>query len=426
MNAVSLHCTVRGLLLSLLFPFALTVSAQQNVIYNPRIASLQVVAGEDWLSPPVINLDEASSLSGRNIEIDFDDKTHDYHRYVYKLEHCEADWSVSDGLFESNYVDGFASGNTIDEDVSESVNTNVLYTHYHLSIPNDRCRIKISGNYRLTVYDDNQDNEPVFSACFMVVEPVMTLSLGATTNTDLGINSRYQQISMSLNYGGLRVTAPATQIKTIVMQNGRWDNAVKNSQPQFILQDGLRWEHNRDLIFHGGNEYRKFEMLDVSHTTMGLEHVNWDGKHYHAWLWPDEPRPSYVYDESANGSFYIRNSDNRENNVTSEYVMVHFQLNSPPVNGTVYLNGTWTNGQLIPEYQMHYDEVAHNYKATVQLKQGYYSYQYLILKDDGTTAFVPSEGDFFQTENQYQGLVYYRGPGDRTDRLVAYQEIQLK
>ena len=131
--------------------------AQRNEIFSDRIATLQVVAGTDWLSPPV------TFLNGSPIHIAFDDLTHDYHRYTYKLEHCEADWSVSDGLFESDYIDGFLEGNLI-EDIQESLNTNVLYTHYHLTIPNEHCRLKMSGNYKVEVYDDNDDSEPMLTA----------------------------------------------------------------------------------------------------------------------------------------------------------------------------------------------------------------------------------------------------------------------
>lgn len=402
------------------FLLSLCAFAQRNEIYSPRIASLQVVAGDDWLSPPVINLTGESP-----IHISFDDLTHDYHRYSYQIQHCEADWSPSTGIFASDYIEGFSEGNTID-DYIESLNTNVLYTHYSLQIPNDRCKLKMSGNYTVTVYDEDDDSRPVFKACFMVVEPRMGVGLGMTTNTDIDINGSHQQLVMEVAYNGLQVTDPATQVKTVVMQNGRWDNAVVNPNPQFISQDGLKWDHNRSLIFSGGNEYHKFEMLDVNHTTMGMESIHWDGSQYHAYFWEDEPRPSYIYDESANGGFYIRNSDNEENDRLCEYLTVHFRLKAPRQNGTVYLNGTWTNDQFLPIYQMTYNDIDQCYEGTVVLKQGYYSYQYLLMKQDGTTSFLSSEGSFYQTENAYQAFVYYRGIGERTDRLVGYQQIHTR
>ena len=393
--------------------------AQRNRILNPDIASLQVVTGNNWLSMPVIDLGE-----GVPVNIAFDDLTHEYRRYAYKVEHCNADWSTSGDLFVSDYIDGFNTDNVI-EDVEQSINTNVLYTHYRLQIPNERCKLTMSGNYRVTIYDANDDDKAVAECCFMVVEPRMGIKLSVDANTDKGINTRWQQVAMEVKYGsGLSVTDVQRQIYTVVMQNGRWDNAVVNAKPQFVMGDGLRWSYNAQLVFEAGNEYRKFEMLDVRHANMGVEKIDWDGEAYHAYLWPDEPRGSYVFDEDANGAFYIRNSDNRENNSTSEYIHVHFTLRSPRLAGDVFVNGVWTNDQLAAPYKMQYDEGAQCYRLSLLLKQGYYSYQYVWQQSNGQTATVPSEGSFYQTENRYQALVYYRKLGERADRLVGFAEIR--
>ena len=342
---------------------------QNNEIYDKGIASLQVVAGDDWMALPVITL--GADGPENRINISFDDLTHTYHRYAYKIEHCEADWTVSEELFSSDYVAGFQEGNTI-EDYEESVNTNILYTHYKLHIPNERCALKMSGDY-------------------------------------------------------INVNDPSSQIKTVVMQNRRWDNARINPKPQYIMPDGLKWEHNRDMIFEAGNEYRKFEILDVSHPTMGIDRIVWDGTDYQAYPYACEPRLNYVYDEDANGAFYIRNSDNIENDVASEYVYVNYVLHTAQdTDGEIYLNGAWTNGQFTPEYRMNYDDTAGCYKASVLQKQGYYSYQFVLVDGNGTSRTVPSEGSFYQTENTYQALVYYRGQGERADRLVGYGHVRIK
>ena len=410
---------LRFLIFMLCLWLSLAGWAQRNRILNPDIASLQVVAGNNWLSMPVIALGE-----GVPVNIAFDDLTHEYRRYAYKVEHCNADWSTSGDLFVSDYIDGFNADNVI-EHVEQSINTNVLYTHYRFQIPNERCKLKMSGNYRVTIYDANDDDKAVAECCFMVVEPRMGIKLSVDANTDKGINSRWQQVAMEVKYGGgLSVTDVQRQIYTVVMQNGRWDNAVVNAKPQFVMGDGLRWSHNPQLVFEAGNEFRKFEMLDVRHANMGVEKIDWDGKEYHAYLWPDEPRGSYVFDEDANGAFYIRNSDNRENNRTSEYVNIHFTLRSPRLSGDVFVNGVWTNDQLAAPYKMQFDEAGQCYRLSLLLKQGYYSYQYVWQQPNGQIANVPTEGSFYQTENRYQALVYYRKLGERADRLVGFAEIR--
>ena len=400
--------------LSLVFICNLNICAQRNEILDKNIASLQVVANNDWLSLPIITLN-----SNDFVNISFDDLTHEYHRYCYKIEHCEADWQTSSALFESDYIDGFASGNTID-DVQESTNTVQLYTHYKISFPNNKCRPKISGNYRVTIYDENDEKHVVCRAYFMIVEPSMAVQLNVTTNTDIDINGKHQQVEMAVDYGNNIISNPQTQIKTVVMQNNRWDNAVVNARPQYIKANGLQWIHCKDFIFDGGNEYRKFETLDVTHTTMGLESINWDGHNYHAWIWTDEPRPSYIYDKDANGSFLIRNSDNIDNDINSDYIITHFRLKTPQTADPIYINGFFTNDRFLPQYEMKWNEKNQQYEGELLLKQGYYSDQYLMMKPEGKLKPVPSEGNFYQTENTYQALIYFKANGDRTDRLVGY------
>lgn len=400
--------------LSLVFICNLNICAQRNEILDKNIASFQVVANNDWLSLPIITLN-----SNDFVNISFDDLTHEYHRYCYKIEHCEADWQTSSALFESDYIDGFASGNTID-DVQESTNTVQLYTHYNISFPNNKCRPKISGNYRVTIYDENDEKHVVCRAYFMIVEPSMGVHLNVTTNTDIDINGKHQQVEMAVDYGNNIVSNPQTQIKTVVMQNNRWDNAVVNARPQYIKANGLQWIHCKDFIFDGGNEYRKFETLDVTHTTMGLESINWDGHNYHAWIWTDEPRPSYIYDKDANGAFLIRNSDNIDNDINSDYIITHFRLKTPQTADPIYINGFFTNDRFLPQYEMKWNEKNQQYEGELLLKQGYYSYQYLMMKPEGKLKPVPSEGNFCQTENTYQALVYFKSNSDRTDRLVGY------
>ena len=405
----------------ILLMYTTIVCAQKNEIYDPNISTLQVVAGDRWLSMPVIRLNQDEVIN-----IGFDDLTHEYRRFTYTIEHCDADWTVSEGLFPSDFIEGFVEGNTID-DKEESVNTNMLYTHYALSIPNDRCRIRMGGNYRVTVYDENNDHQKIFVAHFMVLDPRMGVMMEVSSNTDIDINKSHQQVAMKLSYGSVTVTEPHEQIKSVVLQNGRWNTAVVNTPAQYIMPNGLQWLHSKELIFEAGNEYHKFEMLDPDHPSMGVDVIRWDGTDYHVYPFACEPQNNYVYDEDANGAFYIRNSDNYENDRSSEYMLVHYLLKTNPIkDGNIYIDGRWTNEQLTPDYQMTYNEESGYYEAVIQQKLGYYNYHFIVVHDDGTIRQLHSDGNFYQTENKYQCLIYYRGKQDRTDILVGYQEVQYR
>ena len=392
-------------------------------IYDPQVKTLQVVVNQNWFSPPVMTL-----RSGDVLNVSFDELSHTYHRYVYHIEHCEADWQPSADLFESDFLEGF-NDNPID-DYENSLNTTVLYTHYRLQIPNERCRLKISGNYRLTVYDDEAEGdarEPVLAAEFRVVEPLMNVGLSVTSNTDIDFNVCHQQVSMTAIYNSINVTNVEEQLWTIVTQNGREDMERVNVRPTYTQLTGLQWEHCHDLIFDAGNEYHKFEVLDVTHPTMGIDRLRWDGVNYHAFPFVNEPRRNYVYDEDADGAFYIRNSDNIENDRTCDYVYVNYKMLTGHAygNADVIVDGQWATEDA-SNYVMTYDETDRSYNARILQKQGYYSYQYLLCGADGRRRPLPEDGNFFETENRYQAYVYYKGNGERTWRLVGYQELKAK
>ena len=407
-----------GILLSACALLFCQSSGAWHQVLSPTVKGLQVVKNNDFEDLPVLELG-----SGDVLTIGFDELSHNYHRYTYRLEPCNPDWTPTEGLFESDWLHGF-NGLPI-EDYENSVNTSTLYTHYQLRFPNSNCRPRLSGNYRLYVTDDDTDDDIIIVE-LRVVEPLMNVGIGVTTNTDLDLNGRYQQVSLSVNYNRVRVTRPNDQLQVFVQQNGREDNMKVNVRPDFVTSEGLRWEHNKGLIFEAGNEYHKFEVLDPSHPTMGLDITRWDEatRTWHVWPLAVEERRSYVYDEDADGASLQRNSDNYDINTTSEYVYVHYQLfaRREYTDANVILSGRWATED--PEqYVMAYDEETKSYNATLLQKLGYYNYMFLLQDYDGTTHTLPEEGSFYQTENRYQAFVYYLGTGERSWRLVGCQEV---
>ncbi len=413
---------MKTLMLFLWLAFCHAVAADgRSRTLSPDIQSLQVVVGNDFLSPPVMRLGSDDVL-----HVSFDQMSHRYHRYTYRVELCDADWQPNSSAFDSDYLQGF-NDNPID-DYLLSDGTNRLYTHYRLQLPNERCRLTQSGNYRLHIVDDDEGGE-VAVAEFYVVSRQVLVGLSVSTNTDVETDRSAQQVSMTVRYQQLRVARPDEKLRVVVRQNNREDNERRDVPPNFVNSQGLQWEHNRQLIFPGGNEYRKFEILDVDHPTMGIEHIGWDEQDYHAYPFVCEPRRNYVYDEDADGAFYIRNSDNIDNDTQSDYLLVHYKLLTrqaePFAEADVVIDGQWATAPA-DCYVTRWDPADQSYNAVVLQKQGYYNYQFLLRDRDGTTHLVPQEGNFYQTENRYQAFVYFRELSGRFWQLVGYQQVVFK
>lgn len=400
----------------------LSLSAQQSVVTDQQIHTLQVTVDNDPLLPPIVPMG-----GHHHVEISFDEFSHEYHRYIYRVTHCDAEWKPSQEIFESDYLEGFNDQPL--ENYEKSFNTTVLYTHYSLRIPNKDLALKLSGNYRITIFNDDGDEPiPVLTACFSMVEPEMSIGAEVSSNTDIDFNRSHQQVSFSVNFRNTRVTDPHRELKTVIMQNRRTDNRVVAPKPNIQTPGQIEFTHNRQLIFPAGNEYHKFEVLDVHVPSLNVDRLEWFDPYYHATLYPVQAAKNYVYDEDQNGAFIIRNDEDTDVATTSEYLFVHFSLQSPFLTGgEVYLNGAWTQNRFSPEYKMKYNRQTQAYETSILLKQGYYNYNYLFVPEGSTVGYTAkTEGDFHETENEYIILVYHRPIGGRYDKLTGYRRMYFK
>ncbi len=415
---------MKNLLTYTLFLTALSVLpflafGQNNVVNVPHIKTLQVKANDNWMAPPIIYL-------GTNdfIEISFDELTHEYHRYTYQIQHCNADWTVDD-LFETDYLAGF--NNNVIDNFQNSLNTTMLYTHYRFRLPNPQAQLLISGNYLVSVYGEDDNENPVLQACFSVVSPQVGISANVTGNTDIDTNDSHQQVSFNINYGGMNVVSPQAEFKARVYQNRRADNCVSDIEPSYLLPNQLQYVHNRKLIFDAGNEYRRFEIVNVNDVSPGVEQIRFFDPYYHAVLLPDYPRINYSYDQDQDGLYYIRYDMAQDNDTEADYLFVHFTLNyeEPLPNGEFYLNGEFTYDRFSNDFAMTYNEKDQAYESVQLLKQGSYNWLYLFVPEGSTQGeTAQAAGNFYETENEYLIYIYHRGMGDRYDKLVGIKSIR--
>ena len=389
----------------------LSINAQTQQIFNRNIKTLTLTVDDDPTLPPYLLY-----ASRQYIDIEWDEMSHDYKRYRYHIDHCDWDWNVTDGIFESDYLEGL--NDQLVEDFEKSFNTTQIYTHYKLRIPNKELRLRLSGNYRVLIYEEDEEDSPVLEARFCIYEREAGIIAQLSSNTDVDFNDRHHQMTLSIDYGSLAVIDPEQELKVVVMQNRRWDSRVEGLVPNVRKPNGIEFTHNRNLIFPAGNEYHRFEILDVHRTATGVDRIDWFEPYYHATLFPAVIDHSYSYTEDQNGVYVVRSSDNYDDWTTAEYVVVHFFLESPRLEGgDVYVSGWWAGQTFNPDCKMEYDEARECYHAAILLKQGYYSYEF--IQKDGL--MQRTMGSFYETENEYEVLVYFRQQGARYDRLSGFR-----
>lgn len=387
---------------------------------NSNIRSLQVkVEGNDY-APPIIELG-----GSQTINVSFDEMGSDRRYLRFSVIHCTADWLPSQ-LIESEWTDGFNYSNI--DSYNFSAGTFSQYVHYSFSVPNEDINLKISGNYLIVIYDEDEPEQILAQARFMVSEQTADLSATVSSRTDIDFNRTHQQLTIEVNTQGCNVQNPYTDLRVDVTQNERLDNSVTVTAPARVVMGKAIYEHNQALIFPAGNEFRRIETVATTYHTMRVARMEYHHPYYHATLEQDVPRNEspYLYDETQFGRFTIRTAELDDSDTGADYIITHFSLDTgaPITKGRIYIDGEFTGHIFSPQWQMKWDASAGIYRCHAILKQGAYNYQYLFLPDGSNTARTADiEGDKYQTVNEYCIRVYHRRTGERYDRLIGYTVI---
>ena len=389
-------------------------------VFDEQIKSLRVHAlGNDFGAPIVVlNSDD-------QILIEFDQLAEDREYFRYSLTHCNANWQPS-GLVESEFLDGFNEGTIENYDFSRA--TKIHYVHYELAIPNEQVRPTISGNYLLKIYAENDPETTLLQCRFMVSESRAKISAYASAQTDIDYNSAHQQVNVVVDVEDAMVDDMFNDLVVYVSQNGRMDNETAARQPLRVSGSKAYFEHQPRFIFDAGNEYRRFEAISDYYPGMNVDQIAYYEPYYHYNIRLDQPRndESYVYDETQNGRFFIREYNSDQSDVEADYGVMHLSLQMDEMPGAlVFVDGDFVQRRFDENSRLHYNEANQAYERAFLLKQGAYNYQYLVVPPGAKRGYTAQvEGDKFQTINEYLIKVYHRRRGDRYDRLIGTAAIR--
>lgn len=407
--------------LRLLFLFCLPSAAFAQYHTHPcidAVKTLQVTVDGDFMKLPVIDMEGNNEL-----EISFDYLADEEPWLYYRVVHCDADWRI-DNLSEMDYVDAFFPMSI--DNVKPSFNTFTTYYHFSIGFPNEDVKLKASGNYALLVFDSDNDTDAslrnkhlIAVATFSVSEQMVFARGEVTSNTDIDFHATHQQLNLELGWSSVRMPYldPVTELKVVARQNRRNETRREITMPTRIESGKVVYEHNKDLIFDAGNVYRRFEFVDEKYATIGIESVEYHAPYYEAYLWTDTARKgkSFRYDRTQAGRFLIRAARVSDVDTEADYFIARFSLDAQGIrkSGDVRISGDFISANAV-DNSMVYIEDENIFVKDVLLKQGSYNYLYTI---DGNPS--PVEGDFYETENEYDIYIYYRPNGARYDRLMG-------
>ncbi|HEX3009752.1 MAG TPA: DUF5103 domain-containing protein [Bacteroidales bacterium] len=398
------------------------VSAQDvvNEYIAPDVKSVIFTKKDFVISYPVFEIDEETPLV-----LSFDDLSESPKNYYYSITLCNSDWSES-RLSPSEYSEGLFSFPL--SDYQSSANTLVHYTHYKIAIPNDETSLKLPGNYVIKVFEDNNSDKPVLIKRFAFVDKKVNIEASIKIPVLPEYRTTSQQLDFTIYNPDFRISNPHQELKVVIIKNFDWNTALTNLKPLFIRANSLDYSDTKENLFIAGNEYRSFNINSRKYPSAEVIKFDYNNKNYVATLATDKPRNTYFFKEDINGLFMNENKDayNPDNTIESDYFDVNFSLNANilPYDGDIYLYGGLTNFSFTDQNKMTYNSEKNLYENTQRLKQGYYDYQYVFIpKATGAFDETEIEGSFSETENTYFIFVYYRGFGERYDRLIGYKRV---
>ena len=397
-----------------------------DTIYQKSIHTTLIYPVNKPLAMPVISLNELTPLV-----ISFDDFTNQYQDYYYAVELRNADWSPV-ALTTFDYLQGF-NQNKISQFSVSSIATQRYY-HYEFSFPNAQLKPIQSGNYLMKVFRNGNTNELVFTKRFFVTEDQVAIAAAVQEPFDASMSKTHQKIQLMIDVKKIPFFQ-TDQIKTTVIQNYRYNDASTESTPTFIRGNTVEYNNENIFIFPAGKEARWLDLQNLRLRSDRVANINSSTEKTTVYVKPDFSRATTAYYtfNDLNGNFLISNTESLQSENQNDYAFVNFTYfpidKTPFIGQKLYLSGALTNNILNKDAEMEFDASTGCYKKTLLLKQGYYSYNY-ILRDmqepHFLNDFTETEGNHWETENNYAILVYYRPSGARHDHIIGFGIVNSK
>lgn len=400
------------------FIWGLVWGCFQGLAHPNNIKTIQCYPVGSPFAEPVIALG-----SGQQLFFAFDDLSSEVNTYSYQILHCDPDWNPSN-LSSFSYLDGFYSNPL--NNYANSFNTQVAYTHFTLFFPNEDVNVKLSGNYLLQVYNDDNPDSIVISQRFAVVEDRVLIRASLTTSILPQYLNTSQQLNFTVTYENLPVYNPIKDVKVYVTQN-QDPNSRREFTPAFVRQNQLVYGDGMNNIFNGLAPFRNFDCASLVYYTQYVKDVlrGQDGL-YHFILQPASVYTAYAPLSNRGGNFIIQAENVNDPAIEADYIIAHFAIYYPQEipDATVYVYGKFSGWEILSEQKMTYDAKNKAYVGEVELKQGYYDYMYAVVDSGKSTPnLITLQGNFYQTRNEYNIRCYVYDYNLGAYRFVGYQTV---
>ena len=413
----------RGISVALLFLFSVlilnpsNISAQDNIfdlpaidtVYEPAVKTVLFYKNSPEETLPVLSFSQTDYL-----QLEFDLLEGSPRELYYSIFHFDQNWNP-DELRPEEFLKGFQEEQIMQ--FASSRKTRIPYIHYQLTLQSEL--FNLSGNYLICISD--RFKNVLFTRRFYLSDNKILVSVKFKDPADASKYRSHQALELAINTNTLNIQNNSKELAVYIFQNGDPNTKVFRNIPNSNIGNLFYFNKTDDILYKGIKEFRHKDIRTLRSTTQDI--LYWDEKsdYYHCWLLPDDSRlyKSYLTDSDINGRFISLNREEANAALESEYILAHFVLNKKePLEEAVYIYGGITDWQLKPDFLMDYDPTRKAYFASVLVKMGYYNFMYAIKDQNQIPDTSPLEGDWYETENDYNVLIYFRPFGSRYDQLL--------
>lgn len=388
--------------------------------YVPYIKTVTLHQPHSPISDNILAL-----YSNEQLILGFDDLQGEIRDYNFTVIHCSSSWEPSD-LMETEFLSGFYD-NYI-SNYNFSFNTLQKFVHYEFTFPNEDVKLTKSGNYIFYLFEENDQEKPILTKRFMVTENGITINPRIKPASTVMDRDYRQEIDFTLIYGATPIINPISNLKVVLQQNGRIDNLITDLKPIFIKDKELVYDYDEKNVFDGNNEFRFFDFKSFNYNSINVLDYSKNDTTNFIYLKTDLKRTykNYYSSSELNGKFVVDCEDGNDPDLDGDYGFVQFRLKYPEQigGGDLFIFGALSDWKFKDEYKLIYNNERGFYEADIYLKQGYYNYQYALLKDNETAGIIRFiEGTHYETENDYTIYVYYNEPSERYERLIGVKKF---
>jgi hypothetical protein len=365
---------------------------------------------------PILSLDPRGSVRQLKLEFDLMEPTgRPLSIYFY---HADRTWRRD--LIPTEYLTAFQRDDLLDYVASR--NTQVRYTHYTYTFPNNSIGFRISGNYILRVTEQGRENDVLFEMPFFITENAGSPELALNAIPMPGQTAPNVQPLLSFTPPG-SLAGNVFDYSVCFVRNVQYEGARCNDRPSLNRQPDLLFDLQPETSFTPPSaDY----VLDLRALRVGgdIQETDFTTAPFRIGLEPDYARfPATSAEPFLNGQPVISGAvrDVAEPDISAEYVETIFRFVPPDeerLPGEVMITGSFNGWAFDLANQLDWVPERARYEGTLLLKQGLYEYRYGSRNRATRRAL---RNNLPRTANRYTAFVYFADNSLNTDRLLAVQ-----